>query len=127
MSGRLVHTVSSYAPGAAIAAYRIVKFGSADNAVIQAAAATDAVIGVANELGALSTDPTVDITMGPIGEVELGGTVTRGDPLTADSAGKGVAAAPAPAANARIIGFANKSGVAGDIITYLHSPGFMQG
>jgi len=80
--------VKSFAPGAAIAAYRIVKSGAANGAVIQATAGTG--IGVANGLGAAATDDTVDVVLAGIAEVEYGGNVTRGDRLTADADGKAV-------------------------------------
>lgn len=99
--------------GAAIAAHRIVKFGTSDTAALQAAAATDASIGV-SDLGAASGDP-VDVILDGIALVDYGGNVTRGDLLTADSDGKAVTAAPAATASARVIGTAMVSGVAGDI------------
>jgi hypothetical protein len=51
-----------------------------------------------------------------------------GLPVTADSLGRGVAAAPAAGVNNRIIGFALDAAVAaGDQIRVLLSPGLMQG
>lgn len=99
--------------GAAIAARRIVKFGASDTAVLQAAAATDFIIGV-SDLGAASGE-YCDVIVDGIALVEYGGNVTRGALLTADSNGKAVTAAPAATATNRIIGVAMKSGVAGDI------------
>lgn len=99
--------------GATVAARRIVKFGSSDTAVVQAAAATDSLIGV-SDLGGASGEPT-DVIVDGIALVEYGGNVTRGDLLTADADGKAVAAAPAATASARTIGVAMQSGVSGDI------------
>jgi hypothetical protein len=99
--------------GAAVAARRIVKFGSADTAVIQAAAATDLSIGV-SDLGAASGE-YCDVIVDGIALVEYGGNVTRGQLLTADADGKAIAAAPAATASARVIGVAMLSGVSGDI------------
>jgi hypothetical protein len=99
--------------GAAVAARRIVKFGSGDTAVVQAAAATDLSIGV-SDLGA-SSGEYCDVIVDGIALVEYGGEVTRGQLLTADSNGKAIAAAPAATATARAIGVAMVSGVSGDI------------
>jgi hypothetical protein len=99
--------------GAAVAARRIVKFGSSDTAVIQASAAADLSIGV-SDLGGASGEYT-DVIVDGIALVEYGGNVTRGQLLTADSDGKAVAAAPAATASARVIGVAMLSGVSGDI------------
>lgn len=116
----------SFKAGAAIAAYRIVKLGAADNVVVQAAAATDALIGVANEVGAASGERQ-DVVMLGIAEVEAGGTIARGNYVTSDADGKGVAAAPATGVNNNVIGFALASAVAGDIFPVLLAPGSVQG
>ncbi len=113
--------------GAIVTRYRIVKFGSDDDTVVQAAAATDSLIGVADSLGAAATDTRVEVIINGIAEVEYGGNVTRGALLTADSDGKAVAAAPTAGSNVRIIGVAAQSGVAGDIGSVILSHGSMQG
>ncbi len=76
---------------AAINPYRLAKHGAADGAVLQAAGATDAICGVSGELGA-DTGERVDIHTHGIAEVEFGGTITRGQAVTADVNGKAVAA-----------------------------------
>lgn len=111
----------------AIAPYRFVKHGAADNQVAQAAGATDKLCGVVQQLGAAKAGDTVDIAKGGIVGIELGGPVTRGDPLTSDASGKAVVAAPAAGASVRIGGFAEVSGIAGDIIDMEYAPGVMQG
>lgn len=111
---------------AAIAAYRIVKHGAADGGLVQAAAATDFLCGVCESVGPASGE-RVDIVKAGIAEVEFGGTVTRGAPVTSDANGKAVAAAPAAGSNVRIIGFAEVSAVAGDIAPVWVEPGLMQG
>jgi len=112
--------------GAAVAKNRIVKFGSADTAAIQAAAATDLLIGVSDNLGAASGEP-FDVIVDGIALVEYGGSVTRGQKLTADADGKAIAAAPTAGANAQIIGVAMLSGAAGDIGSVRIAPSVMQG
>lgn len=116
----------SFTAEGAIGKFRIVKFGSGDGAVVQAAAATDALMGVADALGAES-GRRADVIVQGVAEVEYGGNVTRGALLTADADGKAVAAAPAAGANCRVIGVAMVSGVSGDIGSVLVSPGSMQG
>jgi hypothetical protein len=116
----------NYTAGGAIAARRIVKPGAADGAVLQAAAATDALIGVCGSIGPASGE-RVDVVKSGIAEVEFGGNVTRGDPLTSDGSGKAVTAAPGAGSNVRIIGYAEVSGVSGDIGDALIAPGVMQG
>ena len=108
----------NYAAGAAVAAYRIVKFGTSDDEVIQSAAATDQHIGVGPGF-AVDSAERMDVTMVGIAEVELGGTVARGADVTANATGQGVAAA----ATNSIIGRALQSGVSGQIVPVLLSTG----
>lgn len=110
----------------AIAAYLIIKHGTADNTATLATAATDKLIGV-NEALNKDAGEMIDYPTAGTGQVRLGGNVTRGDPITADAASKGVTAAPAAGANVRIIGFALQSGVLNDVIDYQIAPGLMQG
>lgn len=115
--------LKNYVAGAAVAAYRIVKF-SADRTVIQGAAATDLSIGVSAELPA-DSGARVDVVRIGMPLVEYGGNVTRGDPLTSDASGKAVKAAPAAGAQARIIGYAEVTAVAGDIEVMTLAPGYI--
>ena len=116
----------SYNAGAAIGARLIVKPGSNDYDVIQGAAVGDLLIGVSTDIAAASGE-RVDVIQEGIADVKLGGTVTRGQPITSDASGQGVAAAPAAGVNNRIIGFALISGVSGDIIPVQLAPGYIQG
>lgn len=113
--------------GGAISAYRIVKHGSADGAVVQAAASTDFLIGVLDNVAAAASGDRCEVNRAGVAEVEYGGNVTRGNPLTSDANGKAVAAAPGAGTNAYIIGFAEVSGVDGDIGSVLIAPGRIQG
>lgn len=113
--------------GAAIAPYRVLKHGAADLTVVQAAAATDALYAVSQQLGADAAGDRIDVCLGGLPEVEYGGVVTRGDPMTSDANGKAVKAEPAAGSNVRIIGFAEVSGVAGDIVAFQFAPGSLQG
>jgi hypothetical protein len=110
----------------AVGAFRIVKQGTVDTTCAVAAAATDALIGTSDSLAKDDTE-IVDVDLRGVSQVVLGGNVARGDPLTSDANGAAIKAAPAAGSNVRIIGFAEVSGVAGDIATYHRSVGFMQG
>jgi hypothetical protein len=101
---------TNYIADAPIIARRIVKHGSADRHVDMASAATDYLMGV-SELGCTAIGDHVDIIKEGIAYVEYGGTVTRGQPLTADSVGRAIVAS----GSNRVIGFAEVSGVVGDI------------
>lgn len=116
----------NYTAEAAIAPYRIVKPGAADGGVLQAAAAGDSLMGVCESVGPAAGE-RCDIVKVGLADVEFGGTVARGAPVTSDANGKAVAAAPAAGANVRVIGFAEVSAVAGDIAAILVSPCVMQG
>lgn len=145
-AGRTEGLTKTFTAGGTINDARILKFSSADNLVVQATAATDALIGISKvpqgqQQRAIQTGPTpptiptvtiaanqrVDVVLEGIGEVIFGGTITRGALITADANGKAVAAAPAAGTNNRIIGVAMCSGVDGDIGTVLISPSVMQG
>ena len=117
----------NYTAGAAINPYRIVQHGAADGAVIQGAGVTSTLIGVTGEIGADAAGDRVDVHLSGQPDVEYGGTVTRGDPLTSDSVGRAVTAAPAAGVNNRIIGFATVSAVLGDIAPMDLAPGRIQG
>jgi hypothetical protein len=108
------------------AAFTIGKFGTDDDTMSLTAAATDMLAGVFQHATASAGDE-VRVMLDGITKIKLGGTVTRGQPLTSDASGQAVAAAPAAGSNVRIIGIAMASGVSGDIITMLIAPSVMQG
>jgi len=106
---------------------RLVKPGSNDYDVVPAAAVSDLIIGVVAQPGVVSINDRCDVAMAGVAEVELGGTVTRGNEITSDASGRGLAAAPGAGTNNRIVGVALQSGVIGDIIEVLVSVGIKQG
>ena len=126
MAGRTDGLIKSFKAGAAVTRRRFVKFGGADDTMIQAAAVTDAIIGVSTEIDAANGEP-MDVCLSGLAEVEYGGNVTRGDRLTSDANGKAVTAAPAAGVNNRIGATAMASGVAGDIGLCLIGLGTLQG
>ena len=120
--------IKSFIAEAAVLPYRVVKFGSAAGQVVQAAAATDALMGVADNLGQATAAARVDVVQTGIAEAEIGAGVTRGALLSVDSAGRVITAAASAGANARTIGIALDSGTnAGEIIPILVAPGSFQG
>jgi len=123
MTGPLI---KSHTAEGAITKYRICKPGTADGKMAQATASTETLMGVSTELSKTDGE-TVDIVLLGWAEVEYGGAVTRGDPLTSDANGKAVAAAPAAGTNANIIGFAPVSGVDADVVWTLINPSRIQG
>lgn len=116
----------AYLAAAILTSFRIVKHGAADGEVIMAAAAADKSIGVTTEIASAAGE-TADIIKTGLANVEYGGAVTRGDPLTSDASGRAVVAAPAAGANVRLIGYAEVSGVLGDIGQVAIFPSVMQG
>lgn len=104
---------------AAIPAYTIVCHGAADGVAAPATTGAAASFGVADGLGAAAANDPVDIVRGGIAEVIYGGTVTRGDPLTATAGGLAIKAATGN----RIIGFAEVSGVVNDRGSVFIAPG----
>ena len=101
--------IKNFLAGALVYAYRIVKF-SAENTVVQAAAASDGLIGVDAGLG-IASGARGDVILNGVAEVEYGGGVTFGQRLTSDSVGRAVTAS----AGDRVIGIAMVSGISGDI------------
>lgn len=119
--------LKNFVAEAAIPAYRQVKFGASSGAVLLAAAATDAVIGVSNELGPALGERCDIIAVG-IAYIEAGAAITRGALVTSDATGRAVTAAPSAGTNNRYIGIAYDSATAaGDVIPVLVHPGMMQG
>lgn len=114
---------------AAIPNNRLVKFGTGDRNVAVAAAATDSIIGVVNEMPAgIATGERLDVVRVGIAWVEAGAAITRGALITSDAVGRAVTAAPAAGVNNRIIGVADESATAaGDVIRFVIEPGSVQG
>lgn len=110
----------------ACAAYSILAHADADGEVKPAGASTDALFGVSQQLGAAAGE-RIDVCLGGLPEVRIGGVVEIGDPLTADDQGRAVRAAPAAGAHGRIIGFALMDAVEGDIVPFQFAPGVITG
>jgi hypothetical protein len=112
--------IKTYNAGAAIAPNTMVKFGAVDNVVIPAATATDDIIGVTVDGVAAAINQRVDVVLScGVANVKLAGTIARGKGVTSDASGLGVIAATGN----RILGYADISGVAGDIIPVIVNVG----
>jgi hypothetical protein len=116
----------NFTAGAAIAAFRLVKFSAAET-VIQAAAVGDFIIGATQDV-APANGERAEILMQGIAWVEAGAAFALGALLTSDSVGRAIVAAPAAGTNNRIAGFALDAAVAaGDQVRVLLSPCSFQG
>lgn len=107
---------------AVIPPYALVAHGSQDGSVALATAATDALCGVTQELGAEAVGDLVDVCKDGLPEIRLGGDVVRGDPLTSDAQGRAI---KATVSGSRIIGFAEVSGAEDDIVPFQFAPGVL--
>ncbi len=116
--------IKSFPAGADVDGQRIVKFSGTDNEVVAGAANTDALIGVSDTLGADAGD-MLDVIQGGWGNVQAGGNLSAGDPITADANGKAVAAAPVASTVVRYVGFVMVDAVDGDIVPFLFAPGII--
>lgn len=119
-------SIHSYTATAAVAGRRFVKFGAADGAAVQASASTDAILGVSAPMGA-AQGQMLDVYEGDVAEIEYGGNVVRGDPLTADANGKAIKAAPGAGVVAQVGGYARVSGAAGEFGSIKLSRGQIKG
>lgn len=106
--------VKNFTAESVVAAYRIIKFGSAEGKVAQAAAAADSMLGVSTLVPAAANE-RIDVILSGVADVEYGGVVAAGDYLTSNAQGQAVKAAPAAGVNNGIIGKAVIAGAAGDI------------
>ena len=113
--------VKTFVASGDVAAYRLIAADTTDGQVIQAAAGTAKLLGVADRLTTANTN-RIDVLLQGIAEVELGGTVAMGDLITADADGKGVATTTA---NDRYVGMATQAGAAGDVIGVLIDRGIV--
>lgn len=103
----------------AIIKRRLVKYGAADGTGVPAVDATAFIVGVSADIDTDVGQRASVFMLGNIADVEYGGTVARGDALTADSQGRAIATTTS---GARCVGFAEVSGVVGDIGSVVVAP-----
>lgn len=109
-----------YTATTAIPAFTIMKFGAADGTVVPATGATAYLVGVQAQLDCAVGDRASATMNSNIEDVLYGGNVTRGDPLTSDGQGRAI---KATTTGQFIVGYAEVSGVAGDIGSAIIAPG----
>ena len=119
--------IKSLTATTAITKRRCVKFGAADGTGVPAVDGAAFIVGVSSDIDTAVGERCSVLSIGCIADVEYGGNVTRGDPLTSDASGRAVTAAPAGGANSFIIGYAEVSGVLGDIGSAYIIPQRVQG
>lgn len=127
MIGQTTEIEKSVKCTAAVAAYTFAKFGADDDTMSTATTpASDSLIGVFQHATSAAGEE-VRLMLEGITRIKLGGTVTRGQKLTCDGSGQGIAAAPSAGSNVHVGAVALASGVSGDLISALLSPSVMQG
>jgi hypothetical protein len=101
--------------------HSFVKFGSSEDYVVPATAATDKIIGATDFID-VEAGERVDVHLiGPV-HVRYGAVVTRGDLLTSDGNARAISTTTA---NNRIGGIAMQDGVLGDTGSVNISPGIV--
>jgi len=104
---------------ARIPARRFVAFGAADGTGVPATNKGAFIYGVSSDIDTEVGQRASVHSTGNIADIDYGAAITRGDPLTCDAQGRAV-----PAVDGDFIGgFAEVSGVLGDIGTCIVVPG----
>lgn len=111
----------------AIAHRRFVKFTANDGEVTVATAPTDIIAGVTDYPGGAEAGGRVDVILFGPADVDVGGTIAPGAPITAGPGGKAVAATPAAGVNNNTGGRLLTNGANGDIAKAFINPGIFQG
>lgn len=98
--------VKNFNAEAKIERYRLVRFGATEGRVETATDGTKPLIGATGIHGAPSAGDRIDVLMDRVRDIEFGGAVAQGDPLTADGSGRAIKATPAVDTTMFIIGYA---------------------
>ena len=119
--------IKTFVATGAIAAYHIVKpSGVNDGEVVLAAAATDSILGVSQNVDVAIGQPC-DVVLDQTANVVCGGTIPAGSLVTSDANGCAVVANPGTGVVHRVLGVALTSGVSGDIIPVMIAQGATHG
>ncbi|BDV42433.1 hypothetical protein GURASL_13560 [Geotalea uraniireducens] len=120
--------IKSYLAEAAIADYTLTSWGAADRTVRTAVDGSAPLIGATTIVGADNAGDPVDVVRGGLPEVRYGAAVARGDRLTADARGRAVpVGVPGVGETIHYLGYAEVSGVDGDIAPIFIAPGAIKG
>lgn len=98
-----------------------------DFTVARADVASAALIGITDRTAVVAAGAMADVHELGVADVDYGGPLTWGDPITADVDGKAIKAVPAQGEQLFCIGFAAIAGVAGDIGSARLSPFILTG
>lgn len=93
--------------------------------VRQAAAATDAIAGVTERMGASAAGDMLDVVVGGYAEITAGANIAAFDKLTADAQGRAVKAVPVAGSTVHVGAVAQSDAVAGDVIWVLLAPSLL--
>jgi len=116
MSSYIQPQMKTFCAEGAIEKFRFVKFGSADDKVVKAAAGEKSFGVYMNQNDDAAINDAVEIAhLGGGALIKLAGTVTRGDSIASNADGEGVVGA----ATQWCPGIAQESGVAGDVISIM--------
>jgi len=105
---------------------RLVTFGSEEGHIAKAGVG-DVLLGSTAIRGAEKAGARVDVCLDLIREIEFGGAIAYGDPITSDAQGRAIKAAPAADSSVPIIGRAMEAGKLGTIGRVLFQPGILHG
>lgn len=105
---------------------RLVTFGIKEGHVARAGVGAK-LLGTTAIRGASGADVRVDVCLDGIREIEFGGVVAYGDPLTSDAEGRAIKAEPAGGVTVPVIGTALDVGGVGVIGHVLIRPGHITG
>lgn len=109
---------------AVIPPYRLVTHASI-KAVKAAVDPEKPIFGATQELGGGHGRVDVCVTGRPV--VDAGGTITAGEPLTCDDAGKAIKSEPGQGKTHHVIGFALEAAADGERVTYEHARFMLKG
>lgn len=105
---------------------RLVTFGSEEGMVARAGVG-DVLLGTTAIRGAAAANSRVDVCLDNIREVEFGGLVAYGDPVTSDATGRAIKAEPVEGSSVPIIGRAMEGAKVGTIGHVLIQPAILHG
>ncbi len=121
-------TIKTRVAGGAITYNRFVKNSATPTQVLQASSPSDYLAGVCVTPGISAAGDRVDVSTEPHQWVEAGAAISAGAPITTDSLGRAVTAAPGAGINVRIVGFAFDDVFgAGEFVRVTYAPSIMQG
>ncbi len=112
----------AYKAGAAIAACRLMKVGAADYLAIQATDGAAPILGASVQNMPAELNQTVDVVRAGLTYVEAGGSINRGQYVTADANGKAIAAVIVAGTPLYVAGTAEIAAVAGDLVPVMIAP-----